>query len=108
MDAKESERNFQGYVFVPYCTEICCQNQPQSFQSYPDYYPSSFSKYDSAISAGQNRLDEARLSRFNSHRNAGHYRLLLPAIQRERHQPYEISRHNIGAESQLPSTVRGR
>lgn len=107
MDSKELERYFHGYIFVPCCTEDCCRNQQQSFQACPSLYPSSAPKYE-AVTPEQSRSDQAtHSSRFTSHRD-GSYRMLFPAIQRERPQPYEISRHRIGLESPLPSALGGK
>lgn len=107
MDSKDSERYFRGYIFLPCCTEECCRNQSHSFQAGSSFYPSSLPKYE-AILPEQSRSVQAHSSRFSSHTRDAGYRVLFPAVQKERPQPYEISRQNFGLESQLPSALRGQ
>ena len=91
----------RGYVFVPYCTEECCQSQLQGFQALPSSYPTSASKYNPFLPEQMSSSSlAAHSSRFTSLKT-GAYRVLFPAISRERTQPSEVSRHKVGVKSLL-------
>lgn len=97
LQAREpAEPYFQGYIFVPYCTQSCCPTQPQRFQPYSDFYHSTISKYET-ISADLSHPGQAHSSRFTSQGEPG-YSVVFPAIPRVRPQPYEISCHNVRLE----------
>ena len=99
MDLKQPERCLRGYVFVPYCTESCCQNQLQGFQVPPSYPSASIPKCNAfrpELSASTDEED----SRFTSNTSDG-YRVLFPAISGGRPQQCEVSRHEFGIERLL-------
>ena len=93
MDLEQT--GLRGYVFVPYCTDECCQNQLQGFQAVPSSYPTSASKCNPFLpeQISSNSL-ATHASRFTSLKT-GAYRVLFPAISRERSQPSEVSRHKV-------------
>lgn len=101
MDLEQTERYLRGYVLVPYCTEECCQNQLQGFQAVSSSYPTSVSKCNAFLpeQAGSSSL-ATHSPRFTSQKS-GAYRVLFPAISRERPQPSEVSRHKVGVKRLL-------
>lgn len=99
MDLEQT--GLRGYVFVPYYTEECCQSQLQGFQAVPSSYPTSASKCNPFLpeQISSNSLP-THASRFTSLKT-GAYRVLFPAISRERPQPSEVSRHKVGVKRLL-------
>lgn len=100
MDLEQT--GLRGYVFVPYCTEECCQSQLQAFQAaVPSSYPTSASKCNPFL---PEQISSSSLathsSRFTSLKT-GSYRVLFPAISRELPKPSEVSRHKVGVKSLL-------
>ncbi|KAL9982730.1 hypothetical protein ACROYT_G004814 [Oculina patagonica] len=104
MDLKQSEPCLRGYIFVPYCTEDCCQNQLQDFRVVSPSYPTSVSKCNAFLpEQSASSTDEApHTSQFTSHTSGG-YRVLFPATPRERTQRSEVSRHKFDVERLLPT-----
>lgn len=97
------QTGLRGYVFVPYCTEECCQGQLQGVQPVPSSYLTSASKCNPFLpeQIGSSSL-ATHASRFSSLRT-GAYRVLFPAISREPPQPPEVSRHKVGVKPLLPT-----
>ena len=106
MDLQHSERYFHGYILVPCYPKDYCYNQPQGLQAIPSSYTGSILKYDPVLPE-QNEMQPARASRNTSRERESDCtcRAVVPAIYRQRSAERGVSRHKIGEERLLVSSL---